>query len=52
MRRVRGFRGVFRQHIPVLSKNARRPAARPAGLIREPRRVQGPLQIKIKSGFV
>jgi hypothetical protein len=30
-----------------LSKNARRPAARPAGLIRESRRNQGPRQIKI-----
>jgi hypothetical protein len=46
-RRVRGIRGVFRQDIPVLSKNARRPAARPSGLIRESRRNQGPRQIKI-----
>jgi hypothetical protein len=43
-----GIRGVFRQYIPVLSKNARRPVARPAGLIRESRRNQGPRQIKIK----
>jgi len=28
---------------------ARRPAARPAGLIREARRNQGPRQIKIKT---
>jgi hypothetical protein len=48
-RRVRGIRGVFRQDIPVLSKNARRPAARPSGLIRESRRNQGPRQIKIKT---
>jgi len=40
--RVRGFRGVFRQDIRVLSKNARRPAARPSGLIRATRRNQGP----------
>jgi len=45
-RRVHGFRGVFRQDIPVLSKNARRPAARPAGLIRESRRNQGPRRSK------
>jgi hypothetical protein len=32
-----------------LSKNARRPAARPSGLIRESRRNQGPRQIKIKT---
>jgi hypothetical protein len=31
-----------------LSKNARRPAARPSGLIHESRRNQGPRQIKIK----
>jgi hypothetical protein len=32
-----------------LSKNARRPAARPSGLIRESRRNQGPRKIKIKT---
>jgi hypothetical protein len=47
--RVHGLRGVFRQDVPVLTKNARRPAARPAGLIREARRNQEPRQIKIKS---
>jgi hypothetical protein len=50
-RRVHGFRGVFRQDILVLSKNARRPAARPAGLVRETRRVQGPRQIKTRAVF-
>jgi hypothetical protein len=48
-RRVRGLRGVFRQYILVLSKNARLPVARPSGLIRESRRNQGPRQIKIKT---
>jgi hypothetical protein len=40
-RRVRGPRGVFRRHVHVPSKNARRPAARPAGLIRKSRRSDG-----------
>jgi hypothetical protein len=53
-RRVRVLRGVFRQYILVLSKNAiqehaRRPVARPSGLIRESRRNQGPRQIKINT---
>jgi hypothetical protein len=50
LRRVHGFRGVFRQDIRVLSKNARRPAARPLGLIRETRRDQGPRSIKTRTG--
>jgi hypothetical protein len=46
-----GFAGFFDSTSLYWSKNARRPAARPAGLIREPRRLQGPRQIKINSGF-
>jgi hypothetical protein len=47
-----GFAGFFDSTSLCWSKNARRPAARPAGLIREARRNQGPRQIKIKSGAV
>jgi hypothetical protein len=44
-----GFAGFFDSTSLVLSKNARLPVARPAGLIRESRRNQGPRQIKIKT---
>jgi hypothetical protein len=44
-----GFAGFFDSTSLCWSKNARRPAARPAGLIRETRRNQGPRQIKIKT---
>jgi hypothetical protein len=48
VRRVHGLRGAFRQGVRVLSKNARRPAARPAGLIRETCRNQGPRQVRVR----
>jgi hypothetical protein len=44
-----GFAGFFDSTSLCWSKNARPPAARPAGLIRESRRNQGPRQIKIKT---